>query len=182
MPNRKTTSATASQWFSAREWAQGLNLKAHASTNIPEFAFRYAKHKERWDKAFAWLKNTDLDTIATGRYTVDGDNVYAVVADSTTKAFNDTRFEAHRKYADIQYVVRGREKIGLAPLSKALPVSPFDTEKDTGFFEIPEQICKYYIATQGSFFLFFPGDAHRPGIKVQKTGYVRKVVVKVRID
>ncbi|MFA5820146.1 MAG: YhcH/YjgK/YiaL family protein, partial [Bacteroidales bacterium] len=37
-------------------------------------------------------------------------------------------------------------------------------------------------ATPDKFFIFFPSDAHRPGLKVGENSQVRKVVVKVKVD
>jgi YhcH/YjgK/YiaL family protein len=147
--------------------------------DINEFEMHYSQNKDRWDKALAWFKSTDLNAVAAGKYPIDGDNLYASVSDYRAKSLEDTRFEAHRRYIDIQYLVRGEELIGVAPLSKGKAITLFDAEKDVGFFEIPEEECKYYEAEPGKYFIFFPGDAHRPGIRVNDDA-VRKVVVKVR--
>jgi len=37
-------------------------------------------------------------------------------------------------------------------------------------------------ADPDKFFVFFPEDVHRPGLKVDSIAPVRKIVVKVRID
>jgi YhcH/YjgK/YiaL family protein len=37
-------------------------------------------------------------------------------------------------------------------------------------------------ATPETFFIFFPDDLHRPGLKDGESSPVRKVVVKVKID
>ena len=179
MSDEKITPARAKKWFSAREWAGCLTLKAHKSTDALEFSFQYAKNRIYWDKAFAWLNNTDLAAIQPGKYKIDGDHVYASVAEGATKNMEETRWEAHQKYIDIQYVVKGREKIGVAPFSKAVSIDPFNVEKDVGFYEIPEAGCKYYTAEPGTFFIFFPQDAHRPGIGVKGNESVKKVVVKI---
>jgi len=91
----------------------------------------------------------------------------------------ETRFEAHQIYADIQYVVRGREHIGLMPLDSAEVVVPYDDEKDIKFLRTNND--NYQLADSGRFFIFFPDDAHRPGTKVASGEKVKKVVVKVRL-
>jgi biofilm protein TabA len=181
MQQEKLTPSKAAKWFSAREWARGLKLEAHKSTDALEFSFQYAKNRECWDKAFAYLRETDLENIPPGKYKIDGDRVYASFAEGPTKELENTRWEAHLKYIDIQYVVKGREKIGVAPLSKAVITEPFNAEKDIGFYEVPEPDCKYYVAEPGTFFIFFPQDAHRPCIKIKGSDSDKKIVIKIKV-
>lgn len=181
MQHEKITPASAAKWLHNREWAQGLNLEAHKSTDAMEFYFQYARNREYWDQALAWLRNTDLDKIATGKYNISGDQVYALVSEGPTKDLEFTKWEAHLKYIDIQYVASGKEKIGVAALSKAVEIEPFNVEKDIGFFEIPEPDCKYYLAEPGTFFIFFPQDAHRPGIRVKGNDSDKKIVIKISV-
>jgi YhcH/YjgK/YiaL family protein len=178
------TKEKAAKWFEGREWANGLQLKAHESVNQQEFAKQYTKNKAYWDKAFAWLKNTKLETVAPGKYYIDTTNVFVTVTDgATTKAFQDTKWEAHRKYADIQYIVRGKEKMGIAPVAKATSVDqPYNETKDAGNYSFSDSDSKYYIDEPGTFLIFFPSDSHRPNIKVDGFDTVRKVVVKVKVD
>jgi YhcH/YjgK/YiaL family protein len=181
MQQEQLTPAKALKWFHAREWANGLKQEAHKSTDILEFYHQYARNRTAWDKAFAWLRDTDPQKIAPGKYPLDGDHVYASVTEGSTKKFDDTRWEAHLKYIDIQYVAGGREKIGVAPLSKAVGIEPFNTTKDIGFYEVPEADCKYYEAMPGTFFIFFPEDAHRPGIHMKGYDAVKKIVIKIKV-
>ncbi|HEX2395082.1 MAG TPA: YhcH/YjgK/YiaL family protein [Bacteroidales bacterium] len=153
-----------------------------ASPNdVNEFEHHYSNNRETWDKAFAWLKNADLKGISAGKYEIDGDRVFASVSEYRPKDLMDTRFEAHQKYIDIQCLVSGIERIGVAPLSRARIIEEYNGDKDIAFYEIPEAVCKYYIAAPGKYFIFFPNDAHRPGIKVEGSEEVRKVVVKIMV-
>jgi len=177
---KSTTMENAKTWFEGREWAEGLKLKAHPSVNVNEFSDQYHKNRNYWKTAFNYLKNTDLDTVTPGRYDIDVNNVYIIVTDGKTKAFEDAKWENHRKYIDIQYVVRGKEKMGIAPLSKAKVTEAYDEARDIAFNSVAEQDSKYYIAEPGTFLIFFPQDAHRPAIKVEGYETVRKVVIKIR--
>lgn len=182
MQHEKITPGSATKWFHSREWAQGLKLEAHKSTDAMEFYFQYAKNRGYWDQALAWLRDTDLEKAPSGKHKISGDQVYASVSEGPTKNLEDTRWEAHQKYIDIQYVASGKEKIGVAPLSKAVAIEPFNVEKDVGFFEIPESDCRYYLAEPGIFFIFFPQDAHRPCVRVKGNDTDKKIVVKIRVS
>ena len=174
--------ASVAKWFYDREWAGGLNLKVHQSTDIVEFSVQYTKNKAYWDRAFAFLSDTDLEQIVAGKYHLDSANVFAIVSENTPKDIKNTKWEAHRSYIDIQYVIKGKETIGVASLDKAIPVSPFNPAEDIGFYDVEETSADYYVAEPGSFFIFFPRDAHRPCIKTEGIGTDKKVVIKIRVN
>jgi biofilm protein TabA len=169
------------KWFMKKEWTGGWTITPDASINKREFAVAYFKNKERWDKAFKFLLNNDLSKLETKRYDIDGDNLFATVSEYLSKNEETTNFEAHRKYIDIQYVISGTEIMNVAPLSSVNEViTPYDGSKDIEFIKVNNMTNNK--ATQSNFFIFFPGDAHRPGIKDKSNSTVRKVVIKVKVD
>jgi biofilm protein TabA len=168
------------KWFASGEFLGGWTVTPDASINKRELAISYFKNKERWDKAFAFLKMTDLKNIEVKRHDIDGDNLFALVSEYTTKNEEDAKFEAHKKYVDIQYVIAGNEQMSLTPVSKKGEIlTPYDETKDLEFMTVLES--KSYIATPEKFFLFFPSDLHRPSVKVGENSQVKKVVVKVKL-
>ncbi len=169
------------KWFEKGQWLGGWQVKPDASINRKELAVSYFKHKDRWDKAFAFLKNNDLSKLENKRYDIDNDNVYAPVSEYMSKEDSVARFEAHRKYIDIQYVVSGKELIAISPLAENKGIlQPYNPEKDIEFVTIDPVVN--HSATPATFFIFFPDDAHRPGVKDGESAMVKKVVIKVRID
>jgi YhcH/YjgK/YiaL family protein len=167
-------------WFETGLWHKGWTISPDESINKKQFAIQYYKNKERWDKAFAFPANTDLDTIKSGSYEIEGKDVYAAVSEYQTKNDEDVRFEVHRIYADIQYVIKGEESINIEQLSGDLTAGLYNQEKDIAFLEGKGGIIR--MATQEQFFIFFPEDAHRPGIKIDSSAIVKKLVIKVRIN
>ncbi len=169
------------KWFEKGEWLNGWSVKPDASVNRKEIAVLYFKHKDRWDKAFAFLKENDLTKLEVKRYDIDGDNAYALISEYLTKNEEDARYEAHRNYIDIQYVITGKEQIGVAPMSmKKEVLEPYDATKDIMFLSVNQ--FNNIKADPDRFFIFFPDDIHRPGLKDGENSQVRKVVVKVKID
>jgi YhcH/YjgK/YiaL family protein len=171
------TKKKAKKWFKKKEWLGGLNLNAHKSTDKIEFAKQYHANKTYWDQAFAYLKNTDLNAIAKGKYPIDGDNVFASVTADSSKNFDKTTWESHRKYIDLQYVINGEELIGVYPVSKATVTKAYDEKRDAANYSADG---KLYSAVPGIFFLFFPSDAHRPNITPGGNKVVKKIVIKIR--
>lgn len=168
-------------WFEKGEWLNGWQVKPDATINRKEFAVSYYKHKDRWDKAFVFLKINDLVNMEVRRYEIDGDNIYAPVSEYMTKNEEDARYEAHQKYIDIQYVIKGNELIGVSPMDRQKEIlQPYNPEKDVMFLTV-DPITSYK-ATPDRFFIFFPDDAHRPGVKDGEIAQVRKVVIKIKVD
>jgi len=168
-------------WFDKGEWLGGWNVKPDVSVNRREFAVSYFKNKERWDKTFTFIKNNDLKTLEIKRHEIDGDNAYAPVSEYMTKNPQKAKFEVHRKYIDIQYIIDGTEQMTVAPLSATKEITaPYDDKKDVEFMTVSDSTS--YTATPQNFFIFFPSQIHRPSVKVGESSKVRKIVVKVKVD
>lgn len=175
------SSKKTDQWFEKGEWLNGWKVAPDESINRKSFAISYFSYKDRWDKAFAFLRDNDLSELELKRYDIDGNNVYAPVSEYLTKNKEDARYEAHRAYIDIQYVASGKELIGVAPMSaKTDELEPYNQASDVEFFKVSGGENR--LATPGKFFIFFPEDAHRPGLRDGENSPVRKVVVKIKVN
>lgn len=172
------TKSTATDWVNKNDWKNGLKLNLDTSANKKAFAEQYHKNQATWDKAFAFLRDSDLTKVKPGKYAIDGTNVYAIVTEAPSKEFEASAWESHRKYVDLQYVIKGQETIGVAQVSKATVTKPYNETTDNANYNAQGQ---YFIAMPGTFFLFFPSDAHRPNIKVAGYDVVKKIVIKIRM-
>ena len=124
---QSTTSKKENEkWFKKQEWLGGLKLQPHSTVDVQEFARQYHANKKYWDEAFAFLKNNDLTKLAPGKYPIDGDNVYASITEDSTKDYDKSKWESHRKYIDLQYVISGEEKIGVAPVANLKVIVPYN--------------------------------------------------------
>src|SRR5687767_9107304 len=88
----KNDSKKTNKWYKSREWLNGLQLTPHKSVNKAEFAKQYQLRKAWWDKAFAYLKETDLASLKPGKYPIDGENVFATVTEGPTKEMDQTKW------------------------------------------------------------------------------------------
>lgn len=141
---------------------------------------RYTSLSARFDAAFAFLEQLPAD-IAPGRHDLDGDNCFALVQAYTTKPVSQAKFEAHRKYVDIQFVQSGVETLLWTPLAALTEATePYIDEKDIAFFATPSQFTPLTLKT-GEFAIFFPTDGHAPCLECGAASEVRKVVIKVRV-
>ena len=140
------------------------------------------KYPAAIQRAIQYAVSTDFSKLEDGRYVIDGDKMFANLFHLTSKPLEGTHPELHRKYIDVQYWLSGEELCGFAP---AVGAERRVEERDD------EDICLYdsvrdesfLHARQGCYAVFFPDDAHRPGVAVDGGELTyRKVVVKVRTD
>jgi YhcH/YjgK/YiaL family protein len=116
-----------------------------------------------------------------GRYDIDGDDIYALVMTYHTKAAKELKFEAHKKYIDIQLLVEGREILDVS-LGTNLEVEvPYSEQDDGVLYKSPKHFTSVLLEP-GVFTILYPNDIHRPGRKLEKEIPVRKMVIKVRIN
>lgn len=138
----------------------------------------YKNLNERFLKAFEFLKETNLTELNTGKYPIEeNDNVFALVQSYNTKPSSEAITESHFKYADIQFMVSGSEHIGVTTLTNQQPREK-NEENDYAFYDTPTSLIKM---EQEMFAVFFPDDLHMPGVMVETSSEVKKVVVKVRL-
>jgi YhcH/YjgK/YiaL family protein len=102
-------------------------------------AANYARLAARCASALQYLANTDFTQLAEGRYPLDGDRLVAIVQRYQPKPLTEAKWEAHRRFIDVQYVAAGVERMGYVPLTDALPIrKPYDPDKDVILFSISD--------------------------------------------
>ena len=126
-------------------------------------------------KGLNFIANTDFSQIEDGKHVLS-DDMFVNVQTYETKS--DADFEAHRLYADIQYLISGCEKIGVTKYSDCSTTIPYNDENDIEFLS---GNGRFYEMNVGDFMILYPEDAHKPSISVETTTVVRKAVVKVRL-
>jgi YhcH/YjgK/YiaL family protein len=147
-----------------------------------EHAMMYRSVGARVSAALNYLRRTDFSKLPEGRHELEGDRLFAVVRRYRTRAVQEARWEAHRHYLDVQYVVEGAERMGYAPLRDGLPVrEPYNAATDLVFYDVRGDLFE---VTAGGLAIFSPHDVHAPGLAAGEppvVGDVLKVVVKCRL-
>ena len=143
-------------------------------------ASSYLGINKRLATALDYLRRTDLSKVEPGTYEIDGRKVYVMVQQYDTKIKEKGRWEAHRKYIDVQYVHKGEERFGYANL-RDWKAGTYDEAKD--FLSLQgEGRGDFFIVREGTFVILLPQDGHMPGIAVSTPQPVKKFVVKVALD
>ena len=144
--------------------------KAHANC--------YKGIHPRLDKALDLLQDDAfIASVGTEKVFIEGDALFAFRNEYTSVPFEETYFEAHKKYLDIQMVVSGQEMVGIA--DPAGLGEPFKEKTDfKGYHGEPEQCVTL---RPDNIMVVFPGDAHRLKIAVNGPEPVEKVVFKILV-
>lgn len=139
----------------------------------------YAGISENIRLGLEWLRDVNPE-IEKGVYELSP-RVKAIVSEYTTKEVNENGYEAHKEYIDIQYLIKGSEKICCLPLEYLKETKAYKAEIDAAFYEEGDLNPQELFIGNGYFAIFFPQDAHMPCLKNGLSTVVKKVVVKVKI-
>ncbi|MBN8579317.1 MAG: YhcH/YjgK/YiaL family protein [Anaerolineae bacterium] len=142
-----------------------------------ENATLYYPLHPKFKQAFDYVNSIDVYSIPVGRHEIDN-KMYVLVQEYTTKLKEQGKWEAHRRYIDLQYVVQGAEGIGYVNIHD-LRQDEYVAEKDfLPLFGEGQQIE----LRSGYFVLLFPEDAHMPSMALDQSQPARKIVVKIAVE
>lgn len=141
-------------------------------------AHLYSNLSERIAVGLKYLQETDFSKVEAGKYEIQGSNVYAAVSIGNSKALDQCKAEAHKKYIDIQYIVSGCEKMAYNNISDMVEATEYNEIKDVQFYK---GAVEGLTVKSGYFAIFFPDDVHMPSIVVDEPVSVKKVVVKIAL-
>lgn len=130
-------------------------------------------------KAIDFLLRPDIHLLTDGRVDIDGDRVFAIVQRYETVKTDTPRFEYHKKYIDIQYIVSGEEVIGWAPADRMMVTEGYDGDKDICFGTVPNgEVTPVYLKA-GQLAVLYPEDGHAPKLAADEPSHVFKIVFKI---
>lgn len=137
---------------------------------------------DRMAKVLEFLSRDDLATIECGRHDIDGDTIYANVMEFETSPASSKSYEAHRRYADVHFVIKGEEHLACAPVAETEPEGDFNEADDFGLYTNPAREA-WVTLHEGDLVVTPPCDAHKPGCCGEEgPAKLKKVCVKVLVD
>ena len=142
-------------------------------------ASKYFSVHPLFAKAFEYISLAQVETIADGKYEIDGDRLRAIVTNKKgmTAAESTAKFECHDKHIDIQLCIKGEEKLGWKPRNTCREQKgEYNAEKDVVFYNDPPDT--FFDLRDGQFAIFYPEDVHAPMIG---EGLIKKMVIKVKL-
>jgi len=135
----------------------------------------YASVNPLFAQAIEFLKSTDLNAHELGKVVLKEGELFVNFAAARPKTKDDAKIETHNNFIDIQIPLTGTELMGYMPRTD-LAEAEYNAEKDITFY--PGHATDYLTVKPGMFAIFFPEDAHAPGVTEVE---LKKVIVKVRV-
>ena len=130
-----------------------------------------------FSQAFDFIKSYLEEKKPVGKYEILGDALFAMVQEYDSK--EEAKMEVHDKYIDLQFIVSGEEKMLWAPREELAIITPFPENKDTEIVDVGDRPSTL-ILHAGEFAIFYPNDAHKPGLAVDTPKPVEKIVLKIK--
>jgi len=143
---------------------------------------RYNPMGASMEKAIDYIASLDTGNLQSGRYNVDGNDIYALVQCYDTKPYGESKFETHDCYADIQILLEGEELMYTADRKDMSNPTSYNSENDkTNYADNKEAMCTHM--KPGAVMIFYPEDAHKASIRVgEQPVAVKKLLLKVRLE
>ncbi|MWV43886.1 DUF386 family protein [Paenibacillus sp. HJL G12] len=129
-------------------------------------------------KAVDFLQDTDFGLLEEGKYSIWGQDMFAIISRIQTKPASMQSAEKHECFLDIHYVIEGEELIGWQLQNEQTAPSESNPEEDYSLYTELEQESMIRL-TQGMYTVLLPEDIHRPGLTETEPSEVRKVVIKI---
>lgn len=127
-----------------------------------------------------FIERVGKEGISEGKYELLGEKLFAIVQKYETRDKIEARMESHKRYADLQYMYRGKELIFYDMADELEVEEEYSSEKDIVFYKCsPDKggIC----LKEGMFGYYEPQDAHMPCIAASNKSLVTKIVFKILI-
>lgn len=119
--------------------------------------------------------------VENGTYLL-GSHVKAIVSEYETVVESECGYEAHKRFIDIQCVLKGEECVACLPIERLKETKHYSEEIDAAFYSADINHQPSTISLHpGYFAIFYPQDGHMPQLCVERPQKVKKVVVKVEI-
>ncbi len=120
-----------------------------------------------------------LSEFELGSYKIEGTDIKFGINEYNTKSVEESFWETHLQNIDVQIVLKGHENI-LLNNSKNLLKTSIDVDRDLVMYE-GEELFRVPM-NEGDMLVLYTEDAHMPGIKIDESTLVKKVVFKINKD
>lgn len=107
--------------------------------------------------------------------------VKAIVSEYNTVDTFTRGYEAHNHVIDIQYPIRGLERVKWSPVEGMKVNIPYEKDRDRTFYKDPSPQGVHVDIGNGIFAIMFPGDGHSPQHFVNGPELIKKITIKVSV-
>ena len=135
-----------------------------------------------YDFLLKLMENLEKGVFEAGKFPLE-DGCFVNVQEYTSKLRQNAKYEAHKRFIDIQVVLEGAELIAVETLDTmyGYPViTEYNEEKDVELYT-PNCDGIDKLLNAGDFLIIPPKDAHAPGICVNEQMTIKKAIFKVPV-
>lgn len=143
---------------------------------------RYRLLNKKFNKIIEFISERDLNDIEDGKYIIEEENLYVNIETYNTKKEKEGKLEAHRKYIDLQYIIKGQERFAICDIKDVERIiEEYNSERDIIFFD--SNAKQFIEARSGEFLIFDENCAHMPQLRIKDdiSDKVKKAVFKIKI-
>ncbi|MFV0440470.1 MAG: YhcH/YjgK/YiaL family protein [Lachnospirales bacterium] len=138
--------------------------------NIKTYEFIHKNFKKGAEFALTLLDKP------IGKY--ECDDFFAMVQIGETKEYNLCKFETHRKYIDVQFVVSGSEILEWDNVKNLEIDTNYDEKSDCALYKGEGDRLSI---KKNMFYIAYPSDAHKPCTHREEQTSYKKIVLKLKI-
>jgi YhcH/YjgK/YiaL family protein len=131
------------------------------------------------EKAVAYIRANGA-TAEDGKVELDGKKVYISFQSYESKDRKDCKYESHKNYIDVQYVIAGEEVMVVTDKAGLKEKAPYNAEKDVVFYEDGKAGTELVLKA-GDYIVVYPEDVHMPKVQHGTPCAVKKAVAKILI-
>ncbi len=136
-------------------------------------------YPKAFDTAMQFLLSRDFATLDEGKHVIDGDKIYALPQRFKTEKAAARRFEAHKRYLDIQVLMHGEEEYWYNISPNMLPALEDRLAEDDIAFYPQQEGNNRLVLSPRQYVIFAPGEQHKPGCATGEPGEIEKIVFKI---
>jgi YhcH/YjgK/YiaL family protein len=123
------------------------------------------------------VRNNDLISFEPGKYDIDGENSFVIIAHNTPNSESLNQLEAHRKYIDIQIPLEGSYGISWKALEDCHNVlSDYNPETDVILYS--DSADFKIVLNENTFAILLPEDAHWAQPPKEN---LKKAILKIKV-
>ena len=134
---------------------------------------------QKIQECIKFTKENNLKEYNPGSYEIPGTDIKFNIGKYNTKPENECFWESHLKYIDVQIMLNGKEYIAFNNIRNLKQVK---IEKENDFIGYEGDELFRVLIENGDVLILYPEDIHMPGMRVDESIPVEKVVFKIDVD
>jgi biofilm protein TabA len=145
--------------------------------------YGYLLTNQVWRDIFEWVRTANQTPLQPREdpYPIQGDKLKVYVQRKHLKPFDESEFESHRSFIDLQFCVSGPEVLYCTPITHLQQREPYDATKDLFTYHnagTPEDYDRIILHAR-EFAVFFPADGHMPAVTLPQFPVSRSPILKL---